>query len=129
MAQLTAKKIIQYGSIIIVLFGIIGYGIWQSRDILFGITDTVTGITDGASQEEPILDFGGTAYHASTITVNGRIVPLAENGIWHDTLALLPGYNTIEIRVTDRFKRTKTKIYHLYYKQHSKSLLIINRQG
>ena len=115
MAQLTAKKIVSYFSILLLLIAIVGYGIWRSRDILFGITLSVTGITDGMNTTEPILKFGGLARHVKSISVDGRIVPASENGDWTDTISLLPGYNIITIVATDKFNRIKSDEYRVYY--------------
>ena len=113
---ITAKKIVRYGGIVILFIVIIGYGIWRSRDVLFGITLSVTGISDGMTTTDGTLDFSGVAHHANMISVNGRIVPTAENGTWTDTIVLLPGYNVVRIVATDKFGRTKTGEYRLYYK-------------
>jgi hypothetical protein len=113
--MITAKKIVRYGSISLIVVIVLGYGIWQSRDLLFGISTSITGISDGLSTNNPLLDFGGNAYHANALVINGRTVPLTGNGSWNDTIALLPGYNTIDIQITDRFKRTTEKIYRVYY--------------
>ncbi len=114
--MITTKKAFRYGTVSILIAIILGYGIWQSRDILFGIKASVYGVNDGLSVSDPILHFGGNAYHANSVVVDGKTVPLTDAGAWEDTLALLPGYNTIQIVVTDRFRRTVTKEYRIYYK-------------
>lgn len=105
------------GGAIAIMLLILGYGVWISRDLLFGIRFSINGVTDGMTTTEGILTFSGTAHHASILVIDGRTVPLAEDGSWSNTLALLPGENTIQVQVTDRFKRTTEKVYRLYYKQ------------
>ena len=111
------KKILSLASGIAIVVIILGYGIWISRDLLFGIRFSINGLTDGMSTNQGILTFSGTANHASLLVIDGETIPLAENGTWTDTLAVLPGYNTIQLQVTDRFKRTTEKVYRIYYKQ------------
>jgi hypothetical protein len=113
---LTAKNIVRYGSGILLFLIIGGYSIWQGRDILFGIRLIVHEISDGQSFTESILPLSGKATHAINITINGRTVPTAEDGSWQDMIALEPGYNTLTITATDKFKKTITKEFRLYYK-------------
>jgi hypothetical protein len=115
--QLTAKKLLRYGSIILLVLVIGGYGIWSSRDLIFGIKLSVVGITDGMTVATPVIEFSGTAVHADTITIDGRIVPLSQKGDWNDSIALLSGHNTVTISATDKFQRTISKHYQIYYKQ------------
>lgn len=116
MERFNLKKTLRVGGAITSIVLILGYGVWIGRDILFGISFSVDGIRDGMSTNEGILTYSGNARHANLLVVNGHTVSLAEDGTWEDTLALLPGENTIQIEVTDRFKRTSEKIYRIYYK-------------
>ncbi len=113
---LTAKKIVSWGSFILFFGLILGYGIWRSRDLLFGITISTVGITDGMTSTNPVLDFSGTATHANGILVDGETVPLSQDGTWHDSLALMDGYNVVTIAATDKFGRTTARQYRVYYK-------------
>ncbi len=113
---ITAKKIVSWGGAILLFCIIGGYGIWRSRDLLFGIRLSTTGISDGMTVTDPILTFSGVAHHASSIMVDGSIVPLSQDGSWHETLALMPGYNVVSIALADKFKRTTTRDYRVYFK-------------
>lgn len=113
--DITAKKVVSWGSSILLFIIIAGYGIWISRDLLFGIHISVSGIYDGEQAAESILSLGGTARHANKVTVDGHIVPIAQSGAWSDTIVLLPGYNIVSISATDKFGRTNIKTYHVYY--------------
>jgi hypothetical protein len=113
--EITAKKIVRYGSMILLFVVIAGYGIWISRDLLFGIKVSVIGIHDGMSTSEPLLSLSGTAKHASDVTLDGRIMPVDQDGAWHDTIALESGYNIVTIGAGDRFGRKTTTEYRVYY--------------
>ncbi len=115
--QFNLKKILSLGGAVIIVIAVLGYGVWISRDLLFGIRFSINGITDGMSTSEGIVTFSGLAHRASLLVIDGHTVPLAEDGTWTNTLALVPGENTIQIKVTDRFKRTTEKVYRIYYKQ------------
>lgn len=113
--ELTAKKAVRTGSVILLVVVIIGYGIWISRDLLFGITMRVSGIEDGTSVTAPILELSGVARHANAVTLDGRPVAMNEHGDWADAIALLPGYNVVTVAATDKFGRTIAHSYRVYY--------------
>ncbi len=110
-----AKKLVRTLGFVLLFAIIIGYGVWRSRDILFGINLTVAGIQNGMETKEPLLSFSGTAKHVSNLAVNGQTIAAAEDGSWQDTIALLPGYNVITISATDKFDRTIKKTYQVFY--------------
>ena len=115
----TAKKILRWTSIILLFVVIVGYAVFRSRDLLFGIRLTITGVTDGMTVTDPVLELKGEAHHANEIRVDNQVIPLSETGTWHDSLILAEGYNVISIRVTDKFGRIITHEYRVYYKQQS----------
>lgn len=94
----------------------LGYGIWQARDLLFGIRLSVSGIQDGSSVSENTLTLSGLAHHAVFAEVNGNIVSVAQNGSWQKTIALLPGLNTVRVRAGDKFGKTVLKEFTIFYK-------------
>ena len=114
---ITGKKLVRFGSIVLLVVVLAGYGIWRSRDLLFGINFSVSGIQDGMTATSPLLEFSGVSRHATLMTVDGRVVPIAQNGTWSDTIVLLEGNNTVTIAIKDKFGRTITKEYRIYYKQ------------
>ena len=111
----SVKKVLSTGGILLLFIVVIGYGIWISHDLLFGISMSVTGITDGMTAKTALLDLSGRAKHANDVTLDGRTVAIDQNGVWHDTIALLPGYNIVTVGATDKFGRTMTKSYRVYY--------------
>ena len=113
--DLTAKKVIYTAAIVLFFAVIIGYGIWISHDLLFGITSRVSGISDGLSVTQPLLTISGRARHANDVTLDGRIVSIDQHGAWTDTIALLPGYNVVTVGATDKFGRTTAQSYRVYY--------------
>ena len=112
---ITAKKLVSWGSIVLLFVVIGGYGILRSRDLLFGIRMSTTGISDGMTATTDTLEFSGIAKHARGIKVNGQTISISEDGAWHDSLALLSGYNIVTVTATDRFGRTTVKGYRVYY--------------
>jgi len=83
--------------------------------LLFGINLSVDGISNDKTTTSSVIELSGTAYHAISITINGRVVSVEQNGEWHDTIALLDGYNTVSISAKDKFNRTISKIFTVNY--------------
>lgn len=113
--EFNAKRLLTIGGSVLLCVLIVGYGIWISRDLLFGITSRVSGITDGMATTESLISLEGRARRAGKVTLNGRMVAIDQKGSWTDTIALLPGYNVITITATDKFSRTKAASYRVYY--------------
>ncbi len=109
------KRILRRIGFILLFTLIIGYAIWQSRDLLFGIRLKVIGITDGESFHDSVVTISGTSYHAVKVTIQDSVVPVSEKGDYTGTIALLPGYNIVSVSATDRFGKTITHIFHTYY--------------
>jgi hypothetical protein len=113
----TGKKLLKFVSLTILFLIIIFYGIWKGRDLIFGIHLTINGIQNNETVTQSVLELSGNAYHAVSITINGRVVSVEENGAWHDTIALLKGYNIIKITAKDKFGRIITKEFTVNYKE------------
>lgn len=113
----TGKKLLKFISLSLLFLVIIFYGVWKGRDLIFGIRLTVNGIQNNETVKNPVLNLSGLAYHAVSITINGRIVSVEENGMWHDVIALLKGYNIVSISAKDKFNRTISKVYTVNYEE------------
>lgn len=113
--QTSLKKILRMSGISIFFLFVTLYGVWRSSDLLFGINLSVKGIKNDQSFTDPILTLSGTARHATEINIDGRLVPVDQDGTWTDTIALLPGHNVVTVLAQDKFKKIITKRYSVYY--------------
>ena len=113
--QRNAKKILQIASLSIFFLIIIIYAFFRSHDLLYGIKIQNVNITDGAKVTESILKITGNAKNAINITLNGREISVNENGDFNETIALLSGYNVINIKAKDKFGYIDEKNYKLMY--------------
>lgn len=82
-------------------------GLFRSRIIINNIKDYQEIKGHG-------LTFSGRIKNASTIQINDHETTIIGNGYFSEYLILQPGYNTIYIGGTDRFKRTYKKEIHLF---------------
>ncbi len=112
---MTAKKMVRIVGIVMLFVVVVGYGIWGGKDLLFGIHFKSLNITDGMRAETSPIEIIGIAPRAKNITIDGGPISVGEDGSFHDTRALLPGYNSITISASDKFGQTITKNFQVYY--------------
>ena len=95
---------------------IIIYAIFTSKDLIWGIKIKNVNIVDGSTVTESTQKITGNARNAVKITLNGREISIDQEGNWSETIALLPGYNVINIKAEDKFGYVDEKNYKLIYK-------------
>ncbi len=57
----------------------------------------------------------GNAKNATSLTLNGREISIDREGNFGETIALLSGYNIINIKARDKFGYIDEKNYKLIY--------------
>ena len=92
---------------------IIVYSFFNIWGIIFGVKIKNVNIVDGATISEDVLKITGNAKNAVNLTLNGREISIDQAGNWSESLALLPGYNVIEIKAVDKFGYSDEEIYKL----------------
>jgi hypothetical protein len=102
--------------IVFVFFLLIAlYAFWGSRDIIYGVKIRNVNIADGATFTDSVLKITGTAKNAIKLVLDGREISVDQNGNFNETIALIPGYNIINIKAQDKFGYTDEKNYKLMY--------------
>lgn len=115
MPTLTAKRVIKYGSLILGTIGLLFYIYIQSRIYLEGPQLTITSPAHGTSVEEQLLTIEGNARNVSFVEMNGNQIFIDSEGDFREKLLLDPGYNIIEVTVTDRFERSVSSRVQINY--------------
>ncbi len=110
-----AKKIFTTAGISLFFVLILSYAFFVSKDLLFGIRIRNVNIEDGARFNESVQDITGNARNAIKLTLNGREIPINQEGDFKETMALLPGYNIISLRAEDKFGYIDEQNYKLMY--------------
>ncbi len=110
-----AKKILRIGIFIAFFLFIIIYAFFRSYDLIFGVKIKNVNITDGAKIEQSTLNITGNAKNATMLTLNGREISIDKEGNFNETIALLSGYNIVEIVAEDKFGHTDAKNYKLIH--------------
>lgn len=109
MKKLELKKTVIY-SLSLFIVGLIFY---NTKDLILGAPLSVHTAVDGATISDSFLPISGNAKHASTLEINGRVIALNKDGSFSDGALLSPGYNIVEITMSDRFGKEKRKVFHL----------------
>jgi len=109
------KKIMQIVGLSIFFLLIIFYGFFVSKDLIFGVRIRNVNIVDGSSVTDNIMKINGTARNAIKLILDGREISVDQTGNFNETIALLPGYNIINIEAQDKFGNVDEKNYKLMF--------------
>lgn len=111
MKQLTLKSgiLLTLGVAIIALVG------YNMRDRILGTPLVVRTADNGATLTSAFLPITGSARHARELLINGRSITIDRHGAFTDEIVLSPGYNIVEVSLTDQFGSHKTKTYQVVF--------------
>ena len=113
MERTLSKKIFKITGLSTFFLLIVIYAIFRSHDLILGVKIKNVNIQDGASQEDTVLQITGNAKNATNLTLNGREISIDEEGRFNETIALLLGYNIINIKAEDKFGYIDEKNFRL----------------
>lgn len=90
---------------------LIAYSAYQGRAYLAGSRITIEHTVVNSST----VDISGSAERVAFLSLNGRQIFTDKNGVWQETILLLPGYNVVTLAATDRFGR-KAETHRDFYR-------------
>jgi len=111
--QTDIKKIIKITSLSIFIIFIIIFTYSRSKDLVRGVEIKDVNIVDGVKVIDNIINITGNAKNANNLTLDGRVISVDLKGNFNETLALLPGYNIVNIKAEDEFGNVDEKNYKL----------------
>ena len=112
-------KYLKISALILVAVGIGVYVFFQGYDLIRGPVLEVHMPTNGASFEEPLVEITGLAKNISFIYLNNNQIFVDSKGNFSQKLLLLPGYNIITLRATDKFGREVRQELHLILEENN----------
>ena len=112
--------------IIVSVFLLISYGIFNARNLIMGPTIEVFSPANNTETETNLLTVKGRAENIVFISLNEKPIFVNKEGLFEEKLLLSPGSNIIEIRARDRFKKEVLKTIEIYYKQSSTTEVQLN---
>ena len=107
------KKIIKITSLSIFIILIIIFAYSRSKDLVRGGEIKDVNIVDGAKVIDNIINITGSAKNANNLTLDGRVISVDLKGNFDEILALLPGYNIVNIKAEHEFGNVDEKNYKL----------------
>lgn len=93
------------------------YALFRSSDLIVGVKIKNVNLIDGAKVTESIMHINGNAKNATNLTLNGRGISVDQAGNFDETIALLLGYNVVNITALDKFGHRDEKNYKLIYEK------------
>jgi|SRR3989344_3982596 len=111
----SAKRTLKIICFFLFFIGIVIFAFFRSYDLIFGVQIKDVNITDGIKVAESTMKITGNAKNATNLTLNGREISIDQEGNFDETLALLLGYNVINIKAEDKFGHMDEKNYQLIY--------------
>ncbi len=112
-----AKKIVKIAGLSIFFILIATFAFFGSKDLIFGVKIKNVNLVDGSTVTDNIVKLNGNARNAIKLTLDGREISVDQSGNFNETIALLPGYNIINIKAKDKFGYVDEKNYKLIYTQ------------
>ena len=113
--QQDTKKIIKIASLSFLLIFIVVYAFFRSKDLVLGVKIKDVNIEDGAKMEDSVLKITGNAKNALELKLNNREISINQQGDFEETIALLPGFNLVNIKARDEFGNNDEKNYKLMH--------------
>ena len=109
------KKIVKITGFSAFFLLIVIFAFSRSKDLIVGVKIKDVNLTDGITVTNNILKITGNAKNAINLTLNGREISVDQQGNFNEMIALLPGYNIINIKAQDKFGYVDEKNYKLMY--------------
>ena len=113
MEKILSKKIVKIGGFSLFVILIVIYAIVGSKDLIFGVKIKNVNLTDGTTVTDNVIKLNGNAKNAINLTLNGREISVDQEGNFNETIALLSGYNIINIKARDKFGYVDEKNYQI----------------
>ena len=84
---------------------VIGYGLYQMRDLINGPRIILDSPIDGSSSVSPLVTIRGRAEQVAKLFLNGEPLTTDHTGRFESQLLLARGYNIIQLNGEDHFGR------------------------
>ncbi len=110
-------KDLKFGLIVIICGVIFGYTFFEARYLISGPELTISSPKNNAVVKDSLLEIKGQVKNINNLTIDGRQVMITPDRSFTDKLLLLNGYNTIEVKVTNKFGQVNSRILNVILAQ------------
>lgn len=115
LEKMLSKKRIRVfgiGLFVLIIFSVSFIG---ARDVILGVKIRNVNIQDGIKITDGTINVTGNAKNAISLSLNGREISINNKGDFNETIALLSGYNIVNIKAVDKFGYVDEKNYKLMH--------------
>lgn len=109
------KTIVRILIISLAVIVVVGYALFQARNLITGPTITLISPAPGSNVANPLVSIEGITKNISFITLNDRQIYVNKNGAFKEELLLSPGYNVWKLEAKDKFGRNVSKRIELIF--------------
>jgi hypothetical protein len=106
---------IKISSVVIIFLLILGYGLFQARNIIIGPKISLATPENGESLSNPLVTIAGLAKNITRISLDDRQIFVDKQGNFSEKLLLPAGYTIIKLAAQDKFGRSTQKLLELNY--------------
>jgi len=92
---------------------VISYAYFEARGLLFGPSITVS--SNITEVREPFIVIRGHADRISSLSMNGKTIPVTEDGAFEEPYLLSAGYNRIVLDAVDKYGRSRRQAIEIVY--------------
>jgi hypothetical protein len=89
------------------------YGYFELRGILYGPNIEVP--SSVMEVHDSLVSIRGSAQRIAELRMNGKQIPVTEDGAFNEPYVLLPGYNRIVLEARDAYGRARERIIEIIY--------------
>lgn len=114
MTTTSGNKVLRLLAMVILVTAVL-YGAYEARLLFMGPRISIEAPSRPITVTEPYITIKGSASHLTTLSMNGRQIPITENGSFEESIALLPGYNKVVFSASDKNGATENKTIELLY--------------
>jgi hypothetical protein len=100
---------------VIIFLLILGYGLFQARNIIIGPELTILTPKNGDNVTNPLVTVTGVATNITRISLDDRQIFVDNKGNFSEKLLVPSGYTIIKVAAQDKFGRTTQKLVELNY--------------
>jgi len=101
--------------LLILLFGIVWYALFQARHIIDGPKISLTSPSENIHSEK-VIYLEGSTENITFLKLNGKNIHIDEGGIFKEQLVLENGYTIMTLTAEDRFGRATSLSRSFVYK-------------
>jgi hypothetical protein len=106
------KKVELYGIITLIALAVL-YGAFRAYPLIIGPQITITSPHEGDTVASTTFEIVGSVSRVKEITIQGRAVPVDENGHFDEILVAESPYTIIVVTATDAYGAKVTKTLHV----------------